>query len=66
MDSAFNDVRGRFYAEQVARETNITDPTCHCHWYKTVWIRQLINGGNQILFQIVWIFNFSKFTLGMH
>ena len=29
---------------------------------KTVWIRQLKNGGSQFLFQIIWIYNFSKFT----
>ena len=29
---------------------------------KSVWIRQLINGGNQFLFQIIWIYSFSKFT----
>ena len=26
---------------------------------KTVWIRQLINGGNQFLFQIIWIYSLS-------
>ena len=32
----------------------------HCHWFKTVWIRQLINGGNQFLYRIFINLNDTK------